>query len=684
MAPEHLEAFSGRSRTVDGRSDVFGLGILLYELLTGQSPFPRQPPPTNSAEVDAVVARQLEDRLSPPPPARQWNQAVSPALDSILRHCLEPDPDQRYQSARHLQEDLQRQLDSLPLKYAREPSLRERLRKLVRRSPKLVNRGLIVLALLLMTLAAVFGVRVWQRKIEVAAHERGIELAVDATAVWHAGEKDIADAKFLLNSSLGRERPALTERAARRVLDRYKVLARADWRDGDLFRPLNKEDQHELEGEVGELLFLLARFLTRPDAGNGRVEEALRLNHEAERCFADEGVPPVLWVQRADLLRRQGNQAEAEHAQARGQQPPRTARGYYLLAGQYTIKRQCGPALPLLQKATKLTPRHYWAWFLLGQCHEGLGQRAEAVARYDVCVALAPRFHGGYFNRGVSQLNRGKWRAALADFDRALELEGESADVYLNRAFARRGLGQHQAAVEDFGSALALEPTWPLLYFERARSRRDAGDGRGADADLAQALRLRPQDVRSWNSLGLSFLNRRRGLRLLDVMDAASALVAFGSGLALDPENPACLRNKSHVLADWLDLQAEALAVQDRIVQLFPESPDALAGRAVVHARLGHRDFAQRDIHKSLLLSPERKPLIVYQAGNVYALTSRQVVADAQRAFPLLHEALRRGFGAAILANDPDLQPLHKLPEFAQLRELAFRLNQPLRPPAPP
>src|SRR2546423_6451800 len=55
----------------------------------------------------------------------------------MVRRCLDPAPRRRYQSARELQDDLQRQLDRLPLKHTPEPSLRERARKWLHRHPRL-------------------------------------------------------------------------------------------------------------------------------------------------------------------------------------------------------------------------------------------------------------------------------------------------------------------------------------------------------------------------------------------------------------------------------------------------------------------------------------------------------------------------------------------------------------------
>jgi serine/threonine protein kinase len=84
MSPEQIEG-----RTVDARSDIYALGIILYEMLVGEVPFADQSTP-------AVLVKQLRER--PIRPSLK-NAAVPPALEAIALRCLEKDPEQRFQTA---------------------------------------------------------------------------------------------------------------------------------------------------------------------------------------------------------------------------------------------------------------------------------------------------------------------------------------------------------------------------------------------------------------------------------------------------------------------------------------------------------------------------------------------------------------------------------------------------------
>ena len=92
MSPEQV-----RGIAVDHRSDIFVFGAILFEMLSGQRAFRRD----TSAETMTAILK--ED----PPELTEMNRSISPALDRIVRHCLEKNPDQRFQSARDLAFDLE-------------------------------------------------------------------------------------------------------------------------------------------------------------------------------------------------------------------------------------------------------------------------------------------------------------------------------------------------------------------------------------------------------------------------------------------------------------------------------------------------------------------------------------------------------------------------------------------------
>src|SRR5205823_4567434 len=82
----------------------------------------RHPFESRYGPFEEVIDRMAEDRQQAPAALRKWNRAISPAVESIVRRCLEPNPTGRYQSARELQEDLQCQLAHQPLKHAPKAS----------------------------------------------------------------------------------------------------------------------------------------------------------------------------------------------------------------------------------------------------------------------------------------------------------------------------------------------------------------------------------------------------------------------------------------------------------------------------------------------------------------------------------------------------------------------------------
>ena len=96
---------AGTGQPADARSDIFTLGAILYEMLSGKRPFHRD---SGSTRMSAILKEE-------PPDLVIANQLVPPGLERIVRHCLEKDPAKRFQSARDLAFDLESALATRPV-----------------------------------------------------------------------------------------------------------------------------------------------------------------------------------------------------------------------------------------------------------------------------------------------------------------------------------------------------------------------------------------------------------------------------------------------------------------------------------------------------------------------------------------------------------------------------------------
>jgi WD40 repeat protein/serine/threonine protein kinase len=139
MSPEQA---AGRSKEITTATDIYGLGAVLFEMLTGQAPF--------AGETPMAIARQVIDRDPPRPNA--LNPTVPLDLAVICLKCLEKEPRRRYESGAALAEDLERWLRHEPIK-ARPSTPVERLGKLMHRYP--ARTALVLTVLLALVVVAV-------------------------------------------------------------------------------------------------------------------------------------------------------------------------------------------------------------------------------------------------------------------------------------------------------------------------------------------------------------------------------------------------------------------------------------------------------------------------------------------------------------------------------------------------
>ena len=639
MSPEHLDAFRGvRGPTVDGRTDIYALGLVLFELLAGKSAFAIPP-----GKVADVVARMAADRRAGPPRLRALSPAVSPAAEAVVLKCLAPDFADRYPSAAALRDDLDRHLANKSLKYARNPSTRELFTKWTRRNPRLASAGSVGSAAAVLVVSAGLAAA-------GSAHEAAGYAAADRAAGF-LKQRD-AVVSQLGAGTLDPARLPAAAAAGRDALTTYAVLTDPDWADRPAVTRLSDATKTDVKEAAGEVLMLTARAAARA----GDADQATQLNTLAVTCYPAGKVPAAVQAQAAALAGR------PVPPPSPGVNPHELG----LQAVDLLVQKRAHEALRFAKDAVEHAPGRSAAQFVLGVCHHTVGEYGKAEAAYSATLALDSTHYYARLNRGLARQQQADHAGAEADFSRAIRLRPEEADGYIHRAAGRRARGLLPAAVADLTTAIDLGSPPARAYLTRSQVNAQLGNAAASAADLAAGLRQTPTDAAGW-------VARAAARRATDPAGAADDL---RRAITLDPASPNWGTNLAGVLSDDLNRPADGVAVLDGVIAAHPTFAPALVGRAVLHARLGDRPRAHADAAAGL--SASRTAMNCYQAAGVFALTSRQVPADRERALGLLAEAFDTpGFDPAPTRTDRDLDALRADPVFVAMLAKAEKSRSP-------
>jgi serine/threonine protein kinase/tetratricopeptide (TPR) repeat protein len=615
MAPEQAEL---NNLDIDTRADIYSLGVLLYELLTGSPPFTAkqlrsaaftemlrmirevEPPKpstklSSSQELPSIAANR---KLEP----KRLTKLIAGELDWIVMKCLEKERVRRYETANGLAMDLQRYLADEPVA-AGPPSASYRLRKFIRRNKRGLATAVVLGVMFLAAVGAVAGTLGWAardrsarrtittEKVQLALHDaetlgdRALTFVDDNPYQW---ESTLAQALAALHQAEGLAEPernaldlALLERLAR-------LKAR-------------------LESDEQDRLFV-TRF------------EEIRLDAAEVDVTKDPG-SPFLYVYSSHV-----------HTNVEFKEQPSKIRDLFQHHGIALGTASPAEVVAYLNKRPESIQRHMVTALLIWHFH-GPADAFEERKWCEQVINAVSSLDADPWRQRVLQAAAGREWKTLENLAREVKLERQVPALLL---FIARALPeelqtirlallqktQHAypgdfwanfdyawtlataepprwaEAVTHYTAALALRPRRQGIHNNLGTALQGKGDLDGAIAEYRRAIALDPKGAGAHNNLGNAF--KQKG-------DPDSAITEYRLAIAADPERAAAHNNLGNFLKERGDLDG-AIAEYRLAIAVDPNSGGAHNNLGDALKNKGDLDGALSEYSLATALNPKDGP----------------------------------------------------------------------------
>lgn len=607
MSPEQVLADPGE---LDIRSDVYALGVILYELLAGHLPYD-----ISHARIHEAIETI---RKTDPASLSSIQRIYRGDIETIVAKALEKDKERRYGSAAELAEDIQRHLTHQPIR-ARPARASYRLQKFYRRH----KAGVIgtATALVLAAASAVVTYRGATGPVqsvyltvlpfastpETAGVTAGIMRDAAAQVARIRGNsktrfetiRDARKATHVLQGTITSESGAFVVHAW--LTDKQSGAQLRDWTaryDAGQTRfaagaiagmvtwgldlpPLAAKESVNAAARADYTNGLaLIRRTEQADRGLALIESAVRSDPDSP--FTHAALAEADWTKyliTQDPMWRERARAAVGDAQRRNPDlaPVHRMAGLMLdNAGYYEM------AVAEYRRAIELDANNGDAWRRIGAVYEESGQLQEALTAYQNAVKADPERYFNYQALGAWYYDRGNYEEAIQYVSRAEQLAPREPELHRVLGVAYTNIGQFSQADRELRLAISLKETAPSLH---ALGEVLMYEQKEAEAipQFQRALRLNPKRYLSWLNLAICYRRTNQ---------PAESAAANRKGLA---------------------------AVEEELAQ-NPRSINVRSVLAYLSARLGDRTRAESEVAQAVLLSPNDSDTLLFSAFTYAAL----------------------------------------------------------------
>ena len=308
-------------------------------------------------------------------------------------------------------------------------------------------------------------------------------------------------------------------------------------------------------------------------------------------------------------------------------------------------------------EALRLDPGQDRVHYTLAMVYHGTGRANEAIEELREAITLQPANDDAHRLLGEVLARLGRLDEAVVEFRRAIELRPNFAANHriLGRALYRAG--HHSQAIAALTRAIELQPDSIWAHQTLGAIHHSQGDLRQAAAEYEEAIRLGP-NAEAYSNLGTIHYGEGR---------FNEAALAYGKAVKLEPGSAILHRNLGDAFRR-LGLEREARAAFERAVRLCeqalvvnPQSARDLSLLAIVEAKLGHTDRAEAMAREASQPDPTDS-VVLHQLAAAFALSGR-----TDEALWWLRRAIESGLSPSEARADDDLACLRTMPGYEEL-----------------